>query len=183
MKIWLIYYTGNLDDISVEFEESDGNDRLYAITNDKKLYKEFMNTRNEKVFKVKKKDVLPSEYAELSTQFRGSVLSKETLETKGEDGYSKDSVDMVMTEHEYQIATDEDFIEYVLCSDEFWANSPEPIILKPKIMKALEVLQYIQFRKITVNTRLEQFDDYTAPDVTVDALHQFIVNFSGTLNL
>ena len=50
-------------------------------------------------------------------------------------------------------------------------------------MKALEVLQYIQFRKITVNTRLEQFDDYTAPDVTVDALHQFIVNFSGTLNL
>lgn len=184
MKVWLIYYTGKYEDIASEYEEGDAASKVYAITNDKKLYKSFMSMRNSDVFKVRKENLLPSEYEELASEFRGSVLEMRSLVTRSEDGYSTYAVDLALTEHEFNTSTDEDLIEMILFNDEEWARMPNPLIFTPKITKALYTLQYVTIFKLVNNVELYPgYDDNEAPDYSVDELHQFIVNFAGTLNL
>lgn len=184
MKVWLIYYTGKYEDIVSEYEESDDASKLYAMTNNKDVYKSFMRTRNRDVFKVKKEDLLPSEYEELASEFRGSVLDMRSLVTRSEDGEGTTAVDLALTEHEYNISIDEDIVELILFNDEEWAQMPHPLQFKSKIVKALYTLQYITIYKLVNNVHpFPGYDDNEAPDYEVDELYQFISNFSGTLNL
>ena len=180
MKVWLIYYTGDLEKISTEYspDESDldkEHNRIYAITSDKDLLEEFLSCRNEKVFEIRKIDLLPSEFEELSqSDLRGAVIDRYTLSTK----YGK-TITMALTDYEYRISSDDFIISSVIEDSEYWKIAPSPTKFNKKIQKALNVLQYTQ-SYIMCKPNID-IDSYDAPDISVDELKQFISNFSGTL--
>lgn len=179
MKVWLLYYTGDLDKISIEYtsdESEKENNRIYAMTSDKNLLEEFLSCRNEKVFDVKKVDLLPSEFDDINhSDLRKTIIDRYTLSTK----YGK-TITMALTDYEYQTASDDFIVSSIMEDSEYWKNAPDPRKFNKKIRKALDILQYPQ-SYIMCKPNLPDIDSYDAPDISVDELKQFISNFSGTL--
>ena len=179
MKVWILYYIGDLEKISIEYDNDDetrDKNRIYAVTSNKDLLKEFLSCRNEKVFKIKKIDLLPSEFEELSqSDLRKAVIDRYTLMT------DHDSVTMALTDYEYQIASDDFVINSILEDGDYWMHAPQSKIFNKKIQKALNILQYPQ--SYVLGNPNSTCDEYDAPDISVDELQQFIINFSGTLKM
>ena len=183
MKVWVLYYTGNLDDISYqdgddENEEEKNANRLYAFTNNKHILHKFLDERNPDVFKVKKLEMLPSEFEEFSREFRGSLIEMRNLFTRDDNKLGHSVITMALTDFEYQVVSDDDIIEFLVMEDDKWTYSVNPKRYNGKIQKALETLQYTPIYKLVKGGDDE---DYSAPDILIDELSMFITNFRGTL--
>lgn len=177
MKAYLVYYTGDLDKISIEYtdESEDINkNRLYAITSDKELLDEFLSIRNKDVFKVNKIELLPSEYEELvHSDLRKAVIDRYTLSTK----FNK-SLSLAITDYEYQMASDDYILSSIFDDIIYWKETANPSIFNKKIRNALYILQYTQSYNLINSTDDEGYD---APALDPDELQQFVTNFANTL--
>lgn len=177
MKAYLIYYTGDLDKISIEYidESEDINkNRLYAITSSKKLLEEFLSIRDMTVFKVRKVDLLPSEYEDLvHSDLRKAVIDEYNIATK----YNKFTT-LAMTDYEYQMATDDYILNSMYDDVGYWKDCPDPLLFNKKIRKALTTLQYTQSYNLI---NCSDDEGYDAPAVDPDELQNFINNFAATL--
>jgi hypothetical protein len=182
MKVWVLYYTGNLDDISYQYGDDDERsiNRLYGFTNNKGILRKFLDERNPDVFKVKKLDMLPSEFEDFSREFRGASIELKNLLTRDDNKLGHSEVTMALTDYEYQVVSDDDMIDFLIMDDAKWITSVNPKRYNEKIQKALETLQYTSVYKLVKNTDDE---DYSAPDILIDELSMFITNFSGTLKI
>jgi len=175
---------------------------LYAITNKKKIAKEFRETRNMKRFIEKSSDDMDKdEWIEIANDNRGMVLDHYELETRGYDENDKPKVKKIkilMTLVEYQNATDEE--EFMTYLSAFFESTPFYLIFKENMVDALrwteyvasqrfysmdeyeimELLKYITDSSNTYNFEFEEesvtYDDgdYAAPEIRLDEFGRFL---------
>jgi len=67
-----------------------GTKEIYAITNDKKLYKDFKSTRDMKKFELRTLNISKDEYRRLANHHRDCVLEWSSFRSKKKDPYPKD---------------------------------------------------------------------------------------------
>lgn len=163
---------------------------LYAITNSKKLAKDFMATRNMDRFILKKDTVEKDVGIEILESYRTFNLISGALSTAyiNDDGiYSIANENITATEYEIMVATGEfnDMIE--ILSESWWVNTAPIECFKGKLKKILEFFEYDKFYKIMCPNNDPPImgsydeDDYSAPDAQIDELAVFINIFKDTL--
>ncbi|MBR6908107.1 hypothetical protein IKN40_06620 [bacterium] len=186
MKAWIIYYIGNDDSISPPYKTEDSKDNqnnIYAITCDKKLFHDFMSIRDSNVFKIRKVDILPSEYEELISEFRDCVIDNFTLITRKENDSGVTNVFIPITQHEYNSSTDDTLLDLYFLSDDWWSHSLPVKVVNSKLKKALDILQYTNSQKLmNIGSLSDADDDYSAPDIELDEFHVFTLTFGSTLS-
>lgn len=151
MTVYMIYLDPSLNNPGYNGQDWD----LYAITNRKKIYKDFISTRNMKVFKVDKKKFTKDQYEQLSKEYRGSVLQITALSTKEKyptsrmENFGKCIVDykLVTTYFEYQSVQEVIDNPYALFEN---LNMVNPILFSKDIRDMLKQLRYDQIYKMTV---------------------------------
>ena len=93
MKVWRFYKKPTKVNEIPETISEEEKFPLYAITNDKKLAKEFMKTRDMSIFTVKKDtEVGKSEYAEIVSKNRSALLVVNNLITSKDKYTNKQEV-------------------------------------------------------------------------------------------
>ena len=176
MKVWKIYIKNIDKDTDTRKYE------LYAITKDKDILEEFKQTRNMDNFIIKKGNFEKAEYVEFVNDNRGLVLSRQKLATKGisDDGkYIKKTIEVVMTEFEYQ-NSDTEYVEFIFSDNNWWDyfHEKDLIQFKPKLKLALDKLFFFDHQKIFDEHRMPFLeDDYSAPDYEIDQFEFFIMNY------
>ena len=185
MKVWRFYKKPTKGDEIPEGISEEDKFPLYAITNDKKLAKEFMRTRNMDIFMVKKNtEVSKSEYADLANKYRSAVLIKKDLLTSKDKYTDKQEVyeiPVVMTVFE-KITVEEPVLP--IDDEQTWMTlMPSPYIFNNKILKALKLLDYEQkYRIFKLDFSHVSGDEaYETPSYYVDTVEFFVETFGETL--
>lgn len=176
MKIWRFYLKPDKDIAGNNYE-------LYAITNNKKIAKAFMESRNMDKFIVRKSDEESSTYVEMATQDRAKVLDVKSLRTKSisANGFeTEDHVDVVCTDYEYQNC-EEEYVESVLFMEDDLkyglSNGIIPVdCFNSKLQDALRIFQY----PLMCNLFNDLNESYDAPDFKIDELAVLISEFRNT---
>ena len=171
---------------------------LYAITNSKQTAKRFERDRRMDLYiKTKTKDVEPSEWRKYANQHANQVLRYYTFSTK--DGYDEDGkthitfVTILCTfdEREYvQSFCESEFSEAIFNDS---AISTPPFIFNDKYLKALFILQYPHFWKLSPYYRdrfvpQEFLEDHEeewneiVPEYDVDEFAGFITLYGDNLS-
>ena len=186
MKVWRFYKKPTKVNEIPETISEEEKFPLYAITNDKKLAKEFMKTRDMSIFTVKKDtEVDKSEYAEIVSKNRSALLVVNNLITS-KDKYTNNQevyeVPVVMTTFE-KITINEPVL--AIDDEQSWMSptTPSPYILNNKILKALKLLDYEQkFRIFNLDYSNVSTDEvYDTPSYYVDTVEFFVDTFGETL--
>ena len=142
MKIWRFYKKPK--------KHSDKRDyNLYAITNNKKLAEDFINTRNMKVFICKKSEEDKEDWLEYANENRGQVLDYYKLNTFTVDEDNQcttKKVKIPITFFEYQNC-DSDQCENVILDSSFWSEMPPYPIFNSKVIDALRNLEFISTQR------------------------------------
>jgi hypothetical protein len=174
MKLYRYYFLPSKDDSERKYS-------LYAITNKKKLAKEFENTRNMSRFMKKVSEVDNEEYVNFANEHREMVLQQESLTTRktydnGLIGHT--DVNVTCTFGEYQIIKDCAEESATSSREEYWAMARPFSIYSKKIKAALKILEYpvcYKFYRVEYDPKFDSIeDDYSAPDFWIDELGAFI---------
>ena len=202
MKVWKFYKITDANDVP-EYANLSEDDvitykyPLYAITNSKKLAKEFMKDRDMKKFiKVVSKDFDKEEYAEFANSNLNSVLIDYKIITKahvnGKESHCQYvKTNIVITTWERLFIEDQNVPEF---DDESWWTfiAPSPYIFKDPYIDALRKTQYLKMHNLynILDTSTENIyskwadeecdDYYCGPSFTMDELAFFVRNFSDT---
>lgn len=141
MTFWRFYLVPEEDDYDKEY-------KVYALTNHKKLAKEFMKTRNMKKFIIKKSECTKDEYADAANEYRGAVLEYHKLVTESidpEDVHKRIShreVEILMTMYEYQ-SINQDENEYPPFTMSFFSDTFPYILFKDRLLDALRNIEFV----------------------------------------
>jgi len=169
---------------------------LYAVTNDKKMAKEFRNTRDMKRFYECSSKVSKEEYRIFANRNRSTVLEYYELLTvihKYEKNQKTVKANVLMTMSEYQFVSDaiEDtgvlFGESDFCAPEMMVANPS--FFNSKIRRMMDFLAYKQlyylYRSGIYNDEIDYENgddpDYDMPLMTVDEMEVFVTRFSELL--
>ena len=186
MKVWRFYKKPTKVNEIPETISEEEKFPLYAITNDKKLAKEFMKTRDMSIFTVKKDtEVGKSEYAEIVSKNRSALLVVNNLITSKDKYTNKQvvyEVPVVMTTFE-KITVNEPVL--TIDDEQSWMSptTPSPYIFNNKILKALKLLDYEQkFRIFNLDySNISADEVYDTPSYYVDTVEFFVDTFGETL--
>lgn len=187
-KFFKIPEENEKDDVDLEYKYV-----LYAITNNKETAERFKKDRNMKKFIIKiHDDISKEEYADICNdpETRSSVLEYHELLTIFDDNHTRKNSKkskVLMTNWEFQIVKDMDALDEYM-----WSFMPYPLIFGKKYVKALDILEYINFYKIFSVEKLpinllEKInnavcdDDYSAPNMVYDEVAIFINTIRDTL--
>ena len=138
LRVWRFYLKPKSSSSSYDY-------RLYAITNNKKFAREFMNSRKMDRFIVKQTDELKDDYADAANENLGAVLNYYNLTTfyiNPEDKNQttgKKEVSVLMTLYEYQSVNADETV-YEVLTLEWWINMPEYPLVNDRICDALRIL-------------------------------------------
>ena len=173
-KIWLFYYN------------DEGQHHLYAITNDKKLAKQFMEERDMKKFTVKKTQDDHETWKEIANEASDAVLDQRYLQTRKvtkNNTYSTIQVPILCTMYESQ-CVDADFAELPFTDEAFWYKMPSMKVFNDKLIKALTVLEFHKYEQFfdTSGYSFEDDIDYASPDTELDEVGLLISTFYHLFN-
>ena len=201
MKVWK-FYKINSEELPTrhnfsEEEIVEYKYPLYAITNSKKLAKEFIKDRDMKKFiKIVSTDVDKEEYSEFANKNLNSVLIEYKIITKahlnGKESHCQHvSTTIVITTWERLFIEDQNVPEFD--DDSWWTFiAPSPYIFHSQYLNSLRNLQYLKMhnlynildtstKNIYAKWADEECDDYyNGPSFTMDELAFFVHNFSDT---
>lgn len=90
MKVYVFY--ANQSDIRPGSDRSDTKE-IYALTNNKKLYKNFKQTRNMNLFELREFDFDRDKYMKFANHYRECVMEWCAFKSKKKDPYPKDMND------------------------------------------------------------------------------------------
>lgn len=174
MKLWKYYLIPEKD---VEKRTY----RLYAFTNKKEFAERFEEERSEKHFiYAKPVEIEKDEWVKFAKENRDKLLDYHGFETKGEiDGrYVISTVKILCTDSEFSQSNSES-VEEEICDVVTITNMPSYKIFNKKIIKALRLIQFTKYYKLmSANAYLmENDDDYSAPEFSVDELACYIKLF------
>ena len=204
LRVWRFYLKPKSSSSSYDY-------RLYAITNNKKFAREFMNSRKMDRFIVKQTDELKDDYADAANENLGAVLNYYNLTTfyiNPEDKNQttgKKEVSVLMTLYEYQSVNADETV-YEVLTLEWWINMPEYPLFNDRICDALRILEYVSAQRFflqddddfyfllmylsknqVIDMDYEQqfatYDDgdYAVPDLSIDELGVFIKTYADIL--
>lgn len=185
MKLWRFYKIPEKE--YNEIQKSKGKSveeryNLYAFTNNKKLAKAFIKTRNMKAFLIRKSDDLErEEYIDFVNNNRGEELVEKPIPTainKFTSKQEKIDVKLCITFNEYQVM--ESLDGGILSSQEYWMSLDSPDIFRSKYRKLLSYFDYgVQHKLMTGMHPLDdEEDDYSAPDFRYDNLAIFLAEYA-----
>ena len=177
MKVYLFYKDKSNDEI------------LYAVTNNKKYAKKFMNERNMKNFRIEIEDMNKDEYASYcnSNEHRSAVLSTYKLATVKDGEHTSSNFyfkKVIMSYWEHQII--DDFSTSSFNETYEFIGMPIPIIFKDKYIRCLKFLEYNAHFILYalpylpndvehwVAEKLHVEEDYSTVDIENDELAIFI---------
>ena len=151
LKVYLIY----LDPTSYNPENKGKDWDLYGITNEKNIYKRFIESRKMKLFKTSKQKMTPDQYQKLTREYRESVLQVTTFSTKGK--YPKNimgtykrsikDIKVITTFLEYQSVKDSIDNPFTMLEDIGMIN---PLLFKSSIRELLNRIRYDQMYKMVL---------------------------------
>ena len=174
MKLWRYYLKPDKD-------SCDRDERLYALSIDKKYAKEFESNRDMSRFRKIVSDEDDAFVIEILNSNRDKVIDMHSIYTSNvENGeYSVDSMEMIMPLHEQIGAGDTEHVLAVLEDDTVihWSDSLPFEIYNSEIRDALRIFQYPETRAVTF--RLET--GYSYPHMAVDELGMYIRSYRETL--
>lgn len=175
MKIWR-FYTKPGSFFGDKYE-------LYAITNKKKIAKQFMEERDMDCFIMKSSKESPSLWAELANDHQDQIIKAHPLCTSyitDEGVIRMIDVPIVCTMYEYQTA-DSDFADIYITTSYFWDRALPPQLFNRKVLDALSVLQYDKMYKVmSSKAQTSDYDDYDGPNTNIDEVGLLISTFKYT---
>lgn len=156
---------------------------LYALTNDKKLAKEFIRERDMDKFILRKSKMDNDEYVSFANQNSSSVLSSyDYVSYDKDDSFKERDIRIVSTWNEKEIVMG--VIEESVASMESVKYISFPFMFSEKYYKALDDLCYVSFWKLNGNVsnymeymteeEIESTDDYSFPELRFDEVSVFI---------
>ena len=190
MKVWRFYDKAN---------KSHSDYVLYAITNNKKIAKEFIATRNMDRYIMRKSDIDKEDWINFADDNRGCVIEIHELDTrvKGKSENMTVKIKVPMTYYEYQTIDLEDGETFL--TSEMWLNAPPYLIFNDSMIDALRNVEYVAAQRffdlnmvyflqyVAENDSRIDFDeeesmvsfgdeegDYAAPELYTDQLVAFI---------
>ena len=182
-------YDDNILDANMDLDIQDKYP-LYALTNNKKLAKEFMNQRNMDMFILRKSKMEEDEYITFANRNSSSVLSPyEYTYYDRNNNFKECDTTIVSTWNEREILSA--IMDDTAQIDETLSYDVVPFIFDKKYVKALDTLGYVAFWKLYGNVNkyrdvlteeeLDFADDYSFPDVKYDEVSLFINMYSYTM--
>lgn len=192
MKLYKFYK--KLGDNIKDADELSMTDKypLYAFTNKKKMYEEFIATRNMDMFIVIIDDIEPEEFVKFSnsitsakldyykyTSFQGYDAAKKFIDVKVLSTWNEKEITSAMLEDSLETTNGE--LDW---------NRMFPLALCKKYIKALDKLEFMTHWRLYGRSEglddyypefnLEDYDDYSSPNVRYDELHLFTHLYSDT---
>lgn len=190
------FYKNPSDEILENAQDLSIQDKypLYAFTNDKKLAKEFSETRDMKKFIKRVSHIEKSEYVDFTNQNRGQLLEKYSYSrfkgyTSDASEVMTDKVELLTTwqERELTAASVDDGIADLT---DFISYNFFPFIFERKYVKALDKLQFIthwkylgypeKYKDFISIDEVETFMDFSSPNISVDEFSVYILLFGDT---
>lgn len=175
--------------LKVKTETGEPSYLFYAFTKNKKLAKEFENMRDMTKFKKVKEEISEDMYNEFERSNYQKLLSRISLITRAyseNDVTVPQEVNVVMTYDEYDTCSDVD-INIPIYDKKFWDNFFDvSYAFNDKITEGLKFFQFFSLGKTIIARPIpydSEFDDYNAPDYTLDTLAVFINFYKNTLKL
>lgn len=152
MKLWLIYQVA---DSTGEFDTP----VLYAVTTEKSLFKDFMNTRKTEYFRViKKADVLESNWRTFRNTHKAYRLIRVKVETSRETKFDPKHIEVVMTEREEELVyLRQDQIYQELAKHTF----PNAKLFCEELIRALDVINFFEIYWYYADDRSSFYSCYT----------------------
>lgn len=168
MKIWKFYKKPANNDDTTQRSLSDKYP-LYALTNDKKKMKKFLELRDEDKFIILTDNIDSEDYTLLANTHRSTVLDFYRLTTVKKNKIIK--IDLVMTSLEYN-ETVESGISLL---DAFvnWTSIDTPKIVKTKYFNILNDIGYVDIYDM-YNDRELDMGSYSTPYIRFDELNIFL---------
>jgi hypothetical protein len=152
---------------------------LYAYTDSKELYNQFLEERDENRFLVVKKYLRKEEVSNLTREYRNFYLAKRELSTSSKNN-EPENISLVMTLEEEKMMN----LESMCILNNFvYKFEPFPVgIFVDSILKALKVLRYHDLMKVhegesTVSIGINELKEF---QIKIDELGVFIKLFKNT---
>lgn len=192
------FYTKPSDDVLENSSDLNVTDKypLYAFTNDKKLYKEFIKTRNMDRFVLIKSHMEKNEYVKFINSNSGCNIiyckfyhAVCKYPSKTEHRHIAE-IEVLCTLNEKNI-TEASTEDALAGSCECMEYDIFPLLFKKKYVDALNKILYLQFWglspsaqkyiKYMTDDEITYYIDYSYPDCTGDELVQFVCLFGNML--
>lgn len=171
-----VYRFYRLSDIENENNKHWKDYPVYAFTNDKRLAKEFMKTRNMDVMRVVTSKMTNEQYVRYCNTFRSSELSENKYLTCTDFEKKKwRNVKVVTTWYENEKVSE-------IISDglgTLFSQMMPPTLIKKELRQPLIDLQYIQQWASYQQVYDGEYEDYI-PEIIIDGLMLLLSYFSDT---
>lgn len=197
MKLYK-FYKNPSDDVLENARDLSIQDKypLYAFTNDKKLAKKFMQTRNMKKFIKRVSDIDKNEYVEFANNNRGQML--ETYAYDRFVSYTSDPSERRMEKIQILTTWEEREMTSVSADDgvndltEYVNYNFLPFIFQKKYLNALDTLEFIthwkylgvpeKYSEFITPDENEKYMDFSSPNISVDEFALYILLYGDTYN-